>query len=106
MKQLAKAYRQGDVLLILRPAGSIPTTAQKLAHTVLAEGEVTGHAHKIQGGGADLFDVAGKKFLHVVAAQGAKLVHDEHAAHQLPAGEYEVLIQREYEPNGWRTVAD
>lgn len=106
MKTGPKAYRQGDVLLILRPAGSVPASAKKLPHRVLAEGEVTGHAHKITEGTADLFDDAGKKFLRVISAQGATLVHDEHHQHTIPAGDYEVLIQREYEPNGWRTVAD
>jgi hypothetical protein len=106
MREKLKAYRQGDVLLILRPAGSIPKTAVKLPHLTLAEGEVTGHAHKISEGQADLFDDAGKKFLRVVAAQGATLVHEEHGKHVLAPGDYEVIIQREYEPDGWRNVAD
>ena len=101
-----KAYRQGDVLLILRPPGAVPPTAKKLPHLTLAEGEVTGHAHKITHGQAELFDAAGQKFLRVVSAQGATLTHDEHHAHKLPQGDYQVLIQREYEPDGWRTVAD
>lgn len=105
MKKIPKAYRQGDVLLILRP-GSVPANARKLPHLVLAEGEVTGHCHKIAAGKADLLEADGKKFLRVISAQGAKLVHDEHHQHVIPPGDYEVLIQREYEPNGWHNVAD
>ena len=40
MRQKMKAYRQGDVLLILRPKGTVPDSATKLPHLVLAEGEV------------------------------------------------------------------
>ena len=100
------AYRQGDVLVILRRAGSIPVDAVKLPHCVLAEGEVTGHAHQIRGPGADLFDKKGKRFLRVIAAQGVSLTHEEHGKQTIPQGDYEVIIQREYEPGGWRNVAD
>ena len=106
MQRPPKAYRQGDVLLVLRKAVTIQPDAKILNHLVLAEGEVTGHSHKIDQRGADLFDQAGKKFLKVTAAQGAKLIHDEHGPQTLPIGEYEVIIQREYEPTGWRNVAD
>jgi hypothetical protein len=98
--------RQGDVLLV--PVREIPKGARRLdrvdGRLVLAEGEVSGHAHAIQDDHADLYlvregDVAEmrRRFLRV-EAEVATLVHEEHAPITLPPGDYEVRRQREWVP--------
>jgi hypothetical protein len=48
--------------------------------------------------------VAGVAYIR--ARYRAAVDHEEHATVMLPAGEYQVVRQREYEPAGWRQVAD
>jgi len=97
-----KAIRQGDVLLLC--GAEVPSAAKSLDHLVLAEGEVTGHAHRITSGVAELLECGERKFLRV--DEPAELTHEEHGPHTLEPGSYEIRIQREYEPEGWRNVAD
>jgi hypothetical protein len=100
---MRRAYRHGDV--IIKCGGKVPTKAKRCDHLILAHGEVTGHKHQITEGEAELYEHEGKLFLRVVS-DSAALTHEEHARIDLPCGEYEVQIQREYEPSGWRAVAD
>ncbi|MBD1838108.1 hypothetical protein H6F78_11440 [Coleofasciculus sp. FACHB-64] len=93
--------RQGDVILF--PAQQ--TEGQKLPHLTLAEGEVTGHKHRISDGQAELYEKDGTLYLHVFS-ETATLTHEEHKAISIPQGRWMVRIQREYEPQGWRYVAD
>lgn len=94
--------RQGDVLLI--PASETVTGA-KLPHLTLAEGEATGHRHRITQGKAELYEHAGMLYLKVLS-HTALLTHEEHQPIAIPKGDWMVRIQREYEPEGWRYVAD
>ncbi|MBD1836191.1 hypothetical protein H6F61_26780 [Cyanobacteria bacterium FACHB-472] len=94
--------RQVDVLLI--PA-SETVTGVKLAHLTLAEAEVTGHRHRITQGEAELYAHAGTPYLKVLSPT-ALLTHKEHQPITIPKGDWMVRIQREYEPKGWRYVAD
>lgn len=94
-------YRHGDVILQLVDK----IKGDKLKHLVLAEGEVTGHAHRITEGKAELYQHEGTLFLRVMSEKAA-LTHEEHHKIELPKGDYEIKIQREYEPGGWRNVAD
>ena len=98
-----KAYRHGDV--VIRVVEKIPTQAKALTHRVLAEGEMTGHKHQITVGDATLYEHEGTLFLKV-ESDTATLTHEEHKPIVLPQGEFEIKIQREYEPNGWRNVQD
>ena len=93
--------RQGDVILkaIARSEG------KKLSHLTLAEGEVTGHSHRIADGRAELYEKDGILYLKVLSEK-ATLIHEEHQAVDIPQGDWLVRIQREYEPDGWRYVAD
>ncbi len=93
--------RQGDV--ILQPAQQ--TTGKKLPHLTLAEGEVTGHSHRISDGKAELYEKDGTLYLRVLSPT-ATLTHEEHKAIAIPQGNWMVRIQREYQPEGWRYVAD
>jgi hypothetical protein len=93
--------RQGDV--ILQPTQQ--TAGKKLPHLTLAEGEVTGHSHRISDGKAELYEQDGTLYLRILS-QTATLTHEEHKAIKIPQGNWMVRIQREYQPEGWRYVAD
>lgn len=104
-----RKYRQGDVLV--QQVDEIPTGLQTVprdnGRVILAYGEVTGHAHAVQGDveflAADLEELE-ERFLHVEAE--AQVVHEEHDTITLPPGNYRVTRQREYTPEEIRTVAD
>ncbi len=98
-------YRQGDVLI--RRIKSLPTQkAQIRLNGILAYGEVTGHAHKVENlQSAEVLEVGDGLYLRV-AEEGVRIVHEEHAPITLAPGNYEVSIQREYSPAEIRNVAD
>ena len=99
-------YRQGDVL-ITRVA-KIPARAIKRENrgaVVLAEGEVTGHAHRIEAPEiAELYD--SDRGVYLTVERATRLVHEEHGAIVLEPGAYRVARQREYTPDSIRNVAD
>ncbi|WP_067697802.1 hypothetical protein [Nocardia jejuensis] len=107
-------YRQGDVLIVPLRASAVPLTADDAVpeprdgrgRLVLALGEVTGHAHAIQGPGRLIRESSafGPMLLHL--PEGGRVVHEEHAAIPLPKGWYRVVRQREYVPGSVRVVAD
>jgi hypothetical protein len=87
MKAKPKApycVRQGDVLLVdANYHGGIPPGASKIAvtgDTILAHGEVTGHAHRIKKDSVispvDYFDHQAERYLQAVCE--APLTHEEH----------------------------
>lgn len=98
-------YRQGDVLI--RRISSLPEQPSKLRVSgILAYGEVTGHAHRIENlHQAEVLEIETDLYLRV-SKDGVRIVHDEHAAIELPAGKYQIVIQREYSPEAIRNVAD
>ena len=104
-----RMFRQGDVLIL--EAGELPTGLKPVpkdkGRTILAYGEVTGHAHAVEGEveflAADLAEMEGR-FLRVLSE--AQVVHEEHGTITLPPGDYEVRRQREYTPEAPRMVAD
>jgi len=56
-----KPIRQGDVILL--PVQQ--NQGQKLSHLTLAEGEVTGHKHRISEGQAELYEEDDPLYLRV-----------------------------------------
>lgn len=103
--------RQGDVLVIrvARPSAKLEPIPTEDGKVVLAHGEVTGHAHVVESLGSAsvnfvLNTATQKRYFH--SAQPMHLKHEEHGALRLPAGWYEVRIQREYERGAVRNVAD
>lgn len=95
--------RQGDLLFV--SVGEIPSDAKIQNDGVIAEGEITGHKHRISDGAkAALMIAAGVAY--VKAMQETEVVHEEHGTISLPVGDWEVIRQREYEPDGWRQVVD
>lgn len=99
-----KLYRHGDVLVARIP--TIPQDSIKRSHLTLAEGELTGHSHRIaEPDTAELWELNNERFLRV-RAQTATLIHEEHGPITLETGDYRVWRQREYSPEAIRTVRD
>ncbi len=89
-------WRQGDIFI--ETTRTLPGGAVQLPDHVLAEGELTGHSHRISNPDtALLFDYRGEMFLQVIA-ENARVVHDEHGPIELNRGFYRVWRQREYVP--------
>lgn len=107
MSDLRTMVRQGDVLIqpvdrVPRKTALVPRDGERI---VLAYGEVTGHAHAIEERDADMVRSSdGRTFLRLSAP--AVVRHEEHAPISLPAGDYEVRRQREYQPEAIRDVVD
>jgi hypothetical protein len=97
-------YRQGDVLL--RKVADLPDGFKKAKSNIVAEGEATGHNHRLEGG--DVMVKGREMMVWVVGPDPAELVHEEHAAIGIEPGVYEVIRQREEALNswGWSNVAD
>ena len=93
--------RQGDLLIL--PVKDIPSKAKKINHTVLAEGELAGHLHELDGG--LVYEHKGVFYFHV-SEQAVQLNHPEHETITFKPGKYKVIRQREYEPGNWRYVQD
>jgi hypothetical protein len=97
-------WRHGDVFI--QASAEIPSEATRLPHLILAKGELTGHAHRIEeSDAAQLFRHGEKLFLRVTGDR-ATVTHQEHAAITLKPGVYRVWIQREYSPERIRKVVD
>ncbi len=101
-----KHVRQGDILLVR--VDGLPTKTKRVQSNIVAYGEVTGHAHKVEVDAGDCIlveDEEGNLFVSVKDAP-ATLKHDEHAPIKLEQGHYKVVRQREYAPEKPRQVAD
>ena len=93
--------RQGDVLIC--SVKSIPKDATALPRTkrgvVLAEGEVTGHAHRIPSRSASLYRTeTDARYMRVGGTAPVALNHEEHKTVEIPPGNYRVTIHAEYVP--------
>ena len=108
-----KLYRQGDVMF--RRIKSLPEgDRKKRENATVAYGEVTGHSHQLaieDRDAAEVLEIGNGLYVHVSASGvriegGATFVHEEHGPITLPAGNYEVVIQREYSPEEIRNVID
>ena len=106
-----KMFRQGDVLLV--QVEEIPSDAKPCkvdGDVILAYGEVTGHAHRLEAGTVKplakggVWEPTAERFIQ--ALEGAVLKHEEHAPIAIPPGKYRVIQQREYSPEEIRNVAD
>lgn len=105
MKRMNGPYRHGDILLIARKALPVSAIAQpRRGDVILAEGEATGHAHRIAEKSVVLWSSGDQRYLTVEGP--ATLTHEEHGAIPLPAGIYEVLRQRVYTPEAVQWVRD
>lgn len=90
--------RHGDVFLrpVALPQGARPQQVAEQA--VLAYGEVTGHAHRVETEGRiDRLTHDGRAYL--LLEQAGVLTHEEHGRIPLAAGAYEVITERDYDPS-------
>lgn len=109
-KQLMKWFdgaafkaRHGDVVLVRDDAA--PTDG-KDAKGIVAEGEATGHAHRVSRAKAKLV-VDNLLERVVIVARGTGLIsHEEHKTNPLPVGKYRTGIQQQESPEGWTRVID
>lgn len=97
-------FRHGDVLI--EKVASIPKEAKRLRHRTLAHGELTGHSHQIQEKSQVALWQAGRELFLQIEAKHATVVHQEHAAIEIPQGTYRVWRQREYTPERIVVVRD
>lgn len=106
-----KFRRHGDIILTQIP----PNEAAKLElpsskETVLAYGEVTGHAHRVNSGAsvAILPKPSGNVSILRVDKTFANLTHEEHKTLSLPQGDYAFTQKRQYSDSaqGWEKVVD
>jgi hypothetical protein len=97
-------WRQGD--LLIAQVDAIPAEASLLDHLVLAEGEATGHQHKIaERNMARLYGLKKDLYLEVFGDH-ASLIHDEHKPIILKQGNYHIWRQREFIDDQIRAVVD
>lgn len=83
--------RHGDV--ILKRVDNIKGNQIKKTEEVLAEGEVTGHFHRLRSKQMLVSMHEGQKFIEL--EQEGKLTHEEHNTLHIPKGKYEIMLQRE-----------
>ena len=104
--------RQGDVLV--DPVAAMPQSqcaAREEGRVVLAHGEVTGHSHAIVNPAAVLFVTSpvsntGEPRRFLRATRPVVLRHEEHGPITIAKGDFEVVIQEEYDEGAVRQVVD
>lgn len=90
--------QQGDVCI---ESAVIPKNAVRKNTNVLAEGEVTGHAHRVSvpedsNATFEVFEEKGDLYLSVKDGT-VELTHEEHAVQTIPAGDFKIGIVQEYD---------
>jgi len=72
---------------------------KKLKHKRLAEGEATGHSHTAVADDAEVYAENETVFdRELRTPSGTEITHEEHKTIKLPAGEYDITIQKEFDP--------
>ena len=85
-------HRHGD--LCIKSIEKLPEGLKKLNHNILAQGEVTGHAHTLLGEGFQLYE-DDKSTIYFSAAMPVEISHQEHKVKPLEKGFY--IVEREVE---------
>lgn len=99
-----KTYRQGDLLFVETVEKGKPQRIIK--DGVLAYGEATGHAHRLEVSDKAKVFVDEMNQMLIEAEAPAKVAHEEHETLTLPKGTYKVVHQREWSPEEIRPVQD
>lgn len=97
-------YRHGDVLL--RSLSQLPRNVQRRSGATLAEGELTGHSHRLDRPDAIQLWIQGETLFLEVKTTSVRLIHEEHQPIELLRGIYQVWRQREYRPDAYVEVSD
>lgn len=88
-------YQHGDV--VIRPVTTLPAGAELTGRRVLAEGEATGHAHRLlDDADVEVYEHEGTLFLRV-GPQGAPITHEEHGRGEIGPGLFRVDRVVEYD---------
>ena len=103
--------RQGDILLVPVTAVEPPSDARRSGEVILAEGEITGHAHRLRGAEVLEWSVDGQRYVRVLGGEAGTLQHEDHdpvpAAVVAPDVTYRVVQQRVWSlESQWRKVVD
>jgi hypothetical protein len=85
--------QQGDVI-IRRTNEEIK--GKKLNHLILAEGETSGHMHRVSSGIAELYLMQSTLYLKVIS-DTAIITHEEHKPVVLEKGDYSIGIVKEWD---------
>ena len=89
-------YQQGDITL--ERVDRLPSGAKKASHRILAQGEATGHAHRLEEATDGLLYEATDGTLYMrVGPKGATIAHEEHRPITLPPGDYRIGRVQEYD---------
>jgi hypothetical protein len=97
-----KVYRQGDLAFI--PVTDIPKDAKAANTRVIRTGE-NGGVHALEEkSSAVMYEMNGVRY--ILSEDGVGIVHGEHKKVDLPAGKYEIRVQRELGQEGVRDVID
>jgi hypothetical protein len=97
-------WRQGDVFIAA--VKDVPRGATRRPGTVLVEGELTGHSHRLANPAeGELVEKDSILYL-IVKTDWARIIHQEHKEIRLPRGTYRVWGQREYTPEAIVRVVD
>ena len=95
-----KFYRHGD--LLLRQIDEIPESCTPMKTNIIAEGEVTGHNHKLYGShqvyGTHSENPRIIEPTYFQAKEDISLKHQQHATLKISKGNYVIIHEREYEP--------
>ena len=112
-RKIPTTFRQGDVALVFSQVDTVPAGAREIKPEargiVLAHGEVTGHAHRInvprkERGKVRYWDAGAECYLQVL--ERVTLEHEEHSAIVLDKGVYRQAFQVEDFGPEVRRVAD
>ena len=99
-KKKPKIYRHGD--LLIRQVKKISESARPISTNIIAEGEVTGHNHKLYGShqvyGTHIDNPRVIVPTYFQAKEEISLKHQEHNTLKISKGLYEILHEREYNP--------
>lgn len=108
MKKDNLVYRQGDVGISyfgkVLPAGAEEVKSGQEGKVILAYGEVTGHHHRFETANVTAYKFGDQEFIKVDAP--SNLIHEEHDQVTFETGVYEIIHQREYQPEAIRRVID
>ena len=101
-------WRQGDIFFV-KFDGEPRSDGTPVKNGVIAKGETTGHAHRLSPSSMTqgaLLSIIGRDMFLRAPEIGAKIIHNEHHAIDLPQGLYAVVHQQEFDGLRWRTVYD
>lgn len=91
-----KQVRTGDVLYVKVSDEVVVPDGAKKHEPWTAEGEATGHYHRVNGDAAQVVTTENQMF--VLAPFGADLTHEDHDTVTLDPGTWIVIRQREFNP--------